>query len=62
MYRVPEGLSYTFREQSRSDNQLTISGGGQQGQVQQVVTTTLAGAARVVSVADGRPTRINLKL
>lgn len=59
-YRVPEGLNYTFSEATRSDNQLTIKGNGQEGQVQQIVATSLAGAATVVAVAEGRPSTVRL--
>jgi len=59
-YRVPEGLTYTFREMQRSNNTLTISGNGQQGEVQQGISTTIAGAATVLAVRDGKPATLRL--
>ncbi|MEM1263655.1 MAG: hypothetical protein AAGH76_14740 [Pseudomonadota bacterium] len=59
-YRIPDGLTYSFSETSSSDNRLTIAGGGQQGDVRQQITTTLAGQATVISTAEGRPTRLQI--
>ncbi|MEL7537930.1 MAG: hypothetical protein AAFM91_12845 [Pseudomonadota bacterium] len=59
-YRVPDGLAYAFRETTRSDNQLTVSGSGQTANVQQAITTTLTGKAVVVQSLAGRPAVVRM--
>ncbi|MEL7313049.1 MAG: hypothetical protein AAFN07_16145, partial [Pseudomonadota bacterium] len=55
-YQIPTGFTFEFQELSAMESDVTISGGGQQMPVQQVLQSNVKGTAKVLESTAGKPT------
>ncbi|MEO1134292.1 MAG: hypothetical protein AAFX40_16505, partial [Cyanobacteria bacterium J06639_1] len=60
-YQIPTGFTFEFQELSAMESDVTISGGGQQMPVQQVLQSNVKGTAKVLESTAGKPTLVELR-